>query len=534
MFDNFVKLCLSRGSIIRPLNFPLDDNVYVGTCNPSIFFDGDRLRLIMRRVNYALWNNDDQYKFTTQYGPLWYICGDGEQKLMTKNYLCELKDNALDSKLIDTAKFDKEPLWDFIGLEDARLVRWDGKLYGTGVRRDTTTNGQGRMELSELDENGKEISRVRIKAPGNDDTYCEKNWMPILDMPYHYVKWCDPLEIVKVNPMNGDCETVVLKEQPQELEYYHTNNMTIRGSSQVIPWGDYRIAITHMCELWVNEKQQKSGTGYFEQFIVWDKDWNIVKLSEPFKFGGFGIEFTNGLAYKDGVFYIPFALQDNFSFMVTVEDKTVRDYIFKNDKTPGNYILTGSPMLALFDDPYNSYNCMEMGNQYYRMGYYAPSMVLYARACEYNTFHTQNELYDCMYLCGKSIANLGKNDDAEILLWDKMIDLNPNRSEGYLMASLYYSWRNRYSEAYTFAKLAYQTNCYLMNMPDELGYLSLSEFDGDIQYAKALYNTENYLDCYGYINKIKSSYKLTRLQTDDINQFVEYMKNNAKNKKRVL
>lgn len=534
MFNNFVKYCLTHGAMIRPLNIPLKDNEYIGTCNPSIFFDGDRLRMIVRRVNYALWNCDDQYKFTTQYGPLWYITGDNEFKLKTINYLCELKDNNLVYKLIDTSGFDKEPLWEFVGLEDARLVRWDGKLYGTGVRRDTTTNGQGRMELSELDEEGNEISRVRIKAPGNDDSYCEKNWMPILDMPYHYVKWCNPIEIVKVNPVNGDCETVLLKEQPQDLEYYNTNNMDIRGSSQVIPWGDYRIAITHMCELWVNEKKQKCGTGYFEQFIVWDKDWNIVKLSEPFKFAEFGIEFTNGLAYRDGTFYIPFALQDNFSFIVSIDERVVSDFIFGNNKTPGDYNLTNSVLLKFFDNPSDSYNCIDLGNMYYNDGQYAPAMVLYERACEYNTFRSQDELYDAIYLCGKAVSSHGKAEDAEIMLWNRMIDLNMYRSEGYLMVSKYYLWRNRYSEAYTFAKLAYEINNFNMNLNDDVKYLEVGEFDGDLQYGWALYYTEKYLDCLDFAENLKVKYKLTDSQTGEVNNFINFIKNNEKNKYRIL
>jgi len=46
------------------------------------------------------------------------------------------------------------------------------------------------MELSEIeitDTEVKEISRLRIEAP-DVNSYCEKNWMPILDMPYHYIK----------------------------------------------------------------------------------------------------------------------------------------------------------------------------------------------------------------------------------------------------------------------------------------------------------------------------------------------------------
>lgn len=534
MFNNFAKFCLTHGSFVRPLNINFDDPEYVGICNPSIFFDGDRLRMILREVNYALWNCDDEYKFTTPYGPLWYITPDDDRRLKTINYLCEISDNNLTSKRINTEKFDKEPLWTFVGLEDARLVRWNGKLYGTGVRRDTTTNGQGRMELSELDEEGNEISRVRIKAPGKNDSYCEKNWMPILDMPYHYVKWCNPVEIVKVNPETGDSETVILKEQPQDLKYYNTNNMGIRGSSQVIPWGEYRIALTHMCELWINEKNQKCGTGYFEQFIVWDKDWNIVKLSEPFKFANMGIEFTNGMAYKDGNFYIPFALQDNFSFMITLNEDLMYDFIFNNYKNDGEYILSGNVYLDFFNDSCDSYSCMKLAHEYYIRGYYAPAMVLYERASEYNTFKNSDELYSCIYMCGKSVANMGRRDDAEIMLWNKLIDLNPNKSEGYVMASMYYLWRNRFSEAYTLAKLGYQINNFGIELPESLYNLVLTNFDGDMQYIKATYQTENYLDCVKMLNNLKYKYELKPSQIDEVNGFIDFIKNNEKNRCRIL
>ena len=52
---------------------------------------------------------------------------------------------------IDTSKLDVTPIWKFIGLEDGRIVNWDDKYYAIGVRRDTTTNGQGRMEFSEFE-----------------------------------------------------------------------------------------------------------------------------------------------------------------------------------------------------------------------------------------------------------------------------------------------------------------------------------------------------------------------------------------------
>lgn len=98
------------------------------------------------------------------------------------------------------------------------------------------------MELSTLEVGNnyvKEIERWRIPAPGANDTYCEKNWMPILDMPYHYVKWSNPLEIVKVDPVNKTCETIIQKEQ--KIPYYY------RGGSQVIKLGEYGFVYRTLC-----------------------------------------------------------------------------------------------------------------------------------------------------------------------------------------------------------------------------------------------------------------------------------------------
>ena len=93
-------------------------------------------------------------------------------KLRTRNaFTNSFEENQLE--FIDTSLLDQEPKWEFVGLEDARIVIWDGKTYLCGVRRDTTTNGEGRMELSEIVD-GKEVNRYRIEPP-NGHTYCEKN-----------------------------------------------------------------------------------------------------------------------------------------------------------------------------------------------------------------------------------------------------------------------------------------------------------------------------------------------------------------------
>jgi hypothetical protein len=178
---------------------------------------------------------------------------------------------------IDTSKFPDKQLWEFIGLEDARIFCWNEKLYTSGVRRDLDTIGTGRMELCEIevhDNRVVEVSRVRIEPPNNPNSYCEKNWMPVLDLPYHYIKWSNPTEVVKVNPETGTSETLFLGQReniPRDL----------RGGSQVLSWKDHYLAITHEVDLFNSEVGRKDAV-YRHRILLWDKNWNLIKWSKTF------------------------------------------------------------------------------------------------------------------------------------------------------------------------------------------------------------------------------------------------------------
>ena len=140
-------------------------------CSSDLDDDGELL-LILRHINYTLYHAENNQRFPSIWGPLSYLHPEEDQRLVTTNYLCRLDSdyNITDFTKIDTSAHDVKPIWTFVGMEDARLVKWNGKYYGTGVRRDTTTNGVGRMELQELEIDkeaftAKEVSRVRIEAP---------------------------------------------------------------------------------------------------------------------------------------------------------------------------------------------------------------------------------------------------------------------------------------------------------------------------------------------------------------------------------
>lgn len=318
MNRNFVRSVLAGGGAIKPLMIPASASAGFGLCNPSMFVDDGEIWLILRNVNYTLYHCENGQTFNSRWGPLSYLNPEHDPHLRTTNWLCKLTPELeIESyRKIDTSLLDKEPLWEFVGLEDARLVRWEGKLYAIGVRRDTTTNGQGRMELSELFADAsavREIGRVRIETPVDKDSYCEKNWMPVLDKPFHFVKWTNPLELVRADPKTGDS----WQTRPVDETGAILGAPDLRGSSQVIRWRDCRVCVVHDCDLKKDRNGQKDAT-YRHRFVVWDQDWNVVKIGEPFSFMDGEIEFCCGLAEWKEDWLVTFGFQDNAAYILRI------------------------------------------------------------------------------------------------------------------------------------------------------------------------------------------------------------------------
>jgi len=320
---NFAGSVLAEGGRITPLMIDARDSAGLGLCNPSIFIDNGEPWCILRNVNYTLYHCENEQTFNNRWGPLSYLNPENDIHLRTWNFLCKLTPNLEVERYwkIDTSAFDKEPLWEFVGLEDARLVRWDGHLYGIGVRRDTTTNGQGRMEFSELElgENSvKEIGRYRIEHPLDPNWYTEKNWMPVLDKPYHFIQWTNPPIVVK-----ADLATLTSQHAHAPNEADKIDGLPfLRGGSQVIPWRGLYVCVVHECDLVHNKQGQKDAT-YLHRFIVYDRDWNTVRIGEPFSFLDGEVEFCCGLAEWQGDFLLSFGFQDNCAFALRVPEAMI-------------------------------------------------------------------------------------------------------------------------------------------------------------------------------------------------------------------
>jgi hypothetical protein len=180
------------------------------------------------------------------------------------------------------------------------------------------------MELSKikLDKNVKEVCRYRIEHPTNPDEYLEKNWMPILDKPWHFVRFSNPTEIVKVDIKTCTSEFVHVSDKVLNLK------QQIRGGSQLIKINNNYLAVTHECDFYHDETGRKDSE-YEHRFLLWDENFELIKISEPFHFMDGQVEFCVGMCRVNRDLLITFGFQDNAAFVLKAPLDLVMDMLYE-------------------------------------------------------------------------------------------------------------------------------------------------------------------------------------------------------------
>lgn len=445
MERNFAKLALQQGGKIAPLLIDSEHSGSTGLTNPSIFWDGKKMLTNIRNVEYALYHSEYSQKFQNQWGCLAYLNPEDDIALRTNNFLSDSNNNF---QKVDTSKLDVKPIWEFIGLEDARVVVWEGKTYLCGVRRDTTPNGVGRMELSEI-KDGKEINRYRIEPPSGY-TYCEKNWMPITSMPFHFVKWTNPTEIVKVNLAKKSSESICIVEQNIDFP------RDIRGGSQVIPWRGGYLAVTHEVDLWFNEKSNKDAQ-YYHRFIYWDKNWEIISHSEAFKFMDAKIEFCCGLSLVNDLLVMTYGYQDSTAFCLSAPEQLVYNFMNGVDMKEINESGENDLEKFVFDSMNPLYN-FQLAINYFNDGHYASALTFFLRSAELFEVAKPNGdktfCYSALIMVAVSLGRMGRRRASEKTALLTAIAYHPKRYEGYYILSQWYEAEKDYANSFAMATLA--------------------------------------------------------------------------------
>lgn len=449
---HFVNYCLTAGGILRYIPFNTHDGMWPGFCNPCIFWDekdGD-FKMVLRNVNHLMSNSGKVWAL--EHRLLYSNPQEDNRNLKTKNYVGRCKQPMYDDfEFVPITTKPYIPIWEFQGQEDGRMVRWEGRLLTTGVRRDNNKEGRGRMEIMLLNEEGQGYEQAKtwqIQGPNNNGTYCEKNWMPVQDMPWHYVRTTNPTVVCKTSP-TGKMVDVISKPHTNTAPELDKFNM-IRGSSPVIPWGtDRYIALVHTCEMWWTGNGRKVAR-YLHAFVVWDRDFNMVQVSPTFSFAGFDVEFSCGLEFHDGMFYIPFAINDNVPFLLCVGEKILRAFIGGDplvehtDKIPFHFYPDDCRML----EPGVGYDALHFAAlQAYRNKELAKAYAMFMQCVEREEEFGHEKVYDDLFMAARCVADLGHRDGHEQSMWYHTVEWDPKRPEGYLALAMFYSYRWQHTPA---------------------------------------------------------------------------------------
>lgn len=321
----FIKYLLDNNAKIAPLEINYDENEILASMNPSIWIDNDVCYINIRAVNYNLFNS--RYREYTQNDqPIAYINKD-EGHLITENFFGTIDLETLNIQEISKVQMMKlhEPCWDFVGLEDARIIKWDENIYLCGVRRDVKDNGEGRMELSKIkkiDNQWIEVERTRMPAAGDDTAYLEKNWMPIIDKPWYWLKWCCPMEFCTYSLSTNKLDIIFTNE---------TLNVPYRGDSHIIHIDNYYYCFVHnVMNHQLNSYTNARITYYCHYIIRFNEDFTLAGVFGPFTYDNrFNVEFGCGLAFDGINCYLTYAENDAASYIIKFDKSLLINLPYK-------------------------------------------------------------------------------------------------------------------------------------------------------------------------------------------------------------
>jgi tetratricopeptide (TPR) repeat protein len=254
--------------------------------NPSICYALDRLRCIVRTVNYRIVNGS-------------YVTPDGDGVIRTRNFLLDLDNDLKTTRTVEMLDKDKTPRTSFPihGFEDARLFAWKKRWWATATVCDFT-EGRREIALLELDDKDAIVHAEPLRGPWG--VHSQKNWMPLIEENTAKLIYATrPSTIFELSGKNRKTSI-----QPPEGADYGAHGR-LRGGSQAVRIGDG-------CWIYVVHDVAFPGSGriYLHRFVLLNARLELISMSDPFYFERLGIEFCAGLALVGERLVASYAIND--------------------------------------------------------------------------------------------------------------------------------------------------------------------------------------------------------------------------------
>lgn len=315
------------GAEVRAIDFVAEPGWHVS--NPSIYFDGDRLRCIVRTVNYKIVNGSyvTPPEDVVRDNGSW----NGWKIIRTRNFLLDL-DRDLGTmctvEIVDKTGDDRAA-YPIHGFEDARLFSWKGAWWATATVCDFTDEGRREIALLQIREDGVVERAEPLRGPWSE--HAQKNWMPLVDG--------DATKFIYATSLDGDVGSTMVFDLVEAADADARPRYSIRppfgavydhgrlrgGSQAVRVEGGWLFAVHDVAF-------PGSGRMYLHRFVFIDDKLELVSMTDPFYFERLGIEFCAGLALVDGKLVASYSVNDGsarfgvFDWQV-VQGKLRKDFV---------------------------------------------------------------------------------------------------------------------------------------------------------------------------------------------------------------
>ena len=298
--------------------FPIfrDDTAVCSEFRPTsmsyLYYKGEHI-LNIRYVNYWLYPSGG------------YLIHHPERHIYTKNY-CSFWDQANGYEPICLNEMDESSValenysGSIYGLEDIRLYEYRDSIYFIATNINYSSVGRNRMIRGKYNIEKRIYEDCTVLIPPNRDSWCEKNWIPVIkgEKEYFIYKWF-PFEVgtlVEKTDDLGDSYT----QLDICVQYRHRTPFfeKVRGSSTFIPVIDGYLGVVHFSE-------ERSPRQYFHMLVLLDKETLMpLRYSSHFFFNNISIEFCIGFAIID----------DAYHFWVSNFDRDPELVIIKKESIP--------------------------------------------------------------------------------------------------------------------------------------------------------------------------------------------------------
>ena len=295
------------GASVRAIDFTPESGW--NASNPSICMDGERLRCIVRTVNYKLVNGS----YVTPPEDKVHDEGawKGWQIIRTRNFLLDLDADFKTTRSVEIVDNtgDERTSYPIHGFEDARLFARNGTWWATATVCDFTDDGRREIALLQIDDDGAVVRAEPLRGPWS--VHAQKNWMPLVDTEHDRVKF------IYATSLDGDVGSTIifdlveasdpearpryLVQPPSGATFEHGR---LRGGSQAVRVDGGWIFCVHDVAF------PGSGRIYVHRFVLIDDKLELVSMTDPFYFEKLGIEFCAGLALVDEKLVASYAVND--------------------------------------------------------------------------------------------------------------------------------------------------------------------------------------------------------------------------------